>query len=683
MNALVSSRRLALLFATILSLFAVSAWACGGCFSPPGPNLVVQDAERILFVRDAAGKTTVTVEVRYSGPADNFAWVLPLPKLPKVGVGTTYVFDRLDQATAPRFVTTRQFDTEGCDFGDSSASIGCGAASADSSGATAFPGGAFSQDIDGKNGVVVLEKNQAGPYDYQIIQGNDGAGLLKWLNDNGFDTPSTALPILQSHAAKGDVFVAFKLSSGADVAEIRPVVLEMQDADPCVPLRLTSIAAADELAVIVYTLGPGRAVPKNHLAVTPNPLRLRWDGGVENYVQVVAAAIDEAAGRAFVPEFAGPASSVQVRETTSNFGSDTTVLYGKTVTRSDFLQVGEDVPTGAQFNDNGQRSVWQSGALFDKKRFSTAGLKDLKTAAAFASWLEAGGFAVVAETAAMFEDATGLATANGRGADVLAFWVEVRAGVVDFDTLKNGGAAFDAGKLATDLEVGIVEPIFVVADALADSKMTLSRLHMRISADEMDRDPIFAFNATLPDVNVEWGAQLSDVCDRNPDTFDAMRMRMIGGPLEGGSWILAGRTLDFSANSAASRSTFLGVATTLDERWQDAPAALRIDVLDETGEARAVPPSKVEVVDTAILAAQPGVPNLAASFDLAPAAGEQSVWAAPDNDPHASLRRVAEQGQADTGGCTGGRGKGPIAGYLVLALLAVAALLGSRRLRRN
>ena len=96
--------RLALFAAGLCALGSVvstaPAQACGGCFSPPNPSTdqtVRQNAERILFVRDeVTKKSTVWVEVRYTGLATEFGWVLPVPKLPKVGVGSAVVFDALD-----------------------------------------------------------------------------------------------------------------------------------------------------------------------------------------------------------------------------------------------------------------------------------------------------------------------------------------------------------------------------------------------------------------------------------------------------------------------------------------------------------------------------------------------------------------------------------------------------------
>ena len=83
-----------------------TAQACGGCFSPPSNDnqqTVVQNAERVLFWRNEATKTSyVWIEVVYAGLAKDFGWVVPVPKQPKVGVGTQLAFDALDRRMALR-----------------------------------------------------------------------------------------------------------------------------------------------------------------------------------------------------------------------------------------------------------------------------------------------------------------------------------------------------------------------------------------------------------------------------------------------------------------------------------------------------------------------------------------------------------------------------------------------------
>ncbi len=141
-----------------------------------------------------------------------------------------------------------------------------------------------------------------------MVKGSAAKPLLNWLDEQGYATPKAAIPVVDSHIAKGDVFVAIKLSNGEGVNQIKPIVLQMHDAEPCVPLRLTSIAAAEDMTVVVTIAGPGRAIPKNHLHVRINPMRLNLFKGANNYPQVLSAAIDEAAGRAFVTEYAQPGS---------------------------------------------------------------------------------------------------------------------------------------------------------------------------------------------------------------------------------------------------------------------------------------------------------------------------------------------------------------------------------------
>ncbi|MBI5609890.1 MAG: DUF2330 domain-containing protein, partial [Deltaproteobacteria bacterium] len=120
----------AAVLSTYLALFSPDAWACGACFGPPAPPVpgdptfkptVVQDAERVLFVRDEATKTShVWVEVRYTGDAKDFGWVLPVPKLPKISVGTVLLFDRLDAEMHARYFLLDK-GNENC----SNPSIGC------------------------------------------------------------------------------------------------------------------------------------------------------------------------------------------------------------------------------------------------------------------------------------------------------------------------------------------------------------------------------------------------------------------------------------------------------------------------------------------------------------------------------------------------------------------------------
>ncbi|MBI5611127.1 MAG: DUF2330 domain-containing protein [Deltaproteobacteria bacterium] len=279
--------------ACLVTWVPVPAWACGGCFGPdmggsatPAPAPIQQVGERVLFVADAErGVTRVWIEIRYNGPASAFAWVLPLPKVPKVSVGESWLFDRLDLATLPRFrvqqtadenceqwqapartrgtagtrqgATTKQpprsesqdysygggcgggtLDTSGAGYTVSSQesyTLGTGSrgsrsgSSSDESDAGAAPdtGEPTQGDLKRSSKVQLKVHDQTGPYDYVVIDSKDPAALTKWLNSNGYAVPAQAGPIIAAHVAKGDVFLAVRLANPTGVQEIKPIALEM------------------------------------------------------------------------------------------------------------------------------------------------------------------------------------------------------------------------------------------------------------------------------------------------------------------------------------------------------------------------------------------------------------------------------------------------------------------------
>jgi hypothetical protein len=78
-----------------------------------------------------------------------------------------------------------------------------------------------------------------------------------------------------------------------------------------VPLVLTAIASAPDLAVEVTVFGASRAIPTNYLHVVPEPAAIDWLANGVNYFDVVARAVDEAGGQAFATDSAGPLGEVE------------------------------------------------------------------------------------------------------------------------------------------------------------------------------------------------------------------------------------------------------------------------------------------------------------------------------------------------------------------------------------
>src|SRR5580704_2814987 len=97
-------RSVAIAVAALLWSPAMSqrAYAHGGFWSsqsaPAGESV-----EKIIFVDNPDSTLTAIIQVLYQGPAEKFAWVIPVPGKPAIGVSSNGVFQRLDAATAPQY----------------------------------------------------------------------------------------------------------------------------------------------------------------------------------------------------------------------------------------------------------------------------------------------------------------------------------------------------------------------------------------------------------------------------------------------------------------------------------------------------------------------------------------------------------------------------------------------------
>src|SRR5438067_803846 len=81
---------------------AHNANACG-CFTPPDPSVpVVQAGERLLFSVDG-GQVTAHIQIQYAGAAGDFGWLLPLPSVPTLELGSDEVFNDLITQTQPKY----------------------------------------------------------------------------------------------------------------------------------------------------------------------------------------------------------------------------------------------------------------------------------------------------------------------------------------------------------------------------------------------------------------------------------------------------------------------------------------------------------------------------------------------------------------------------------------------------
>ena len=316
-----------LAFALIVVAQPQKARACGGFFcSAQTESPIFQSGERIMFVQRDNGIVSMHIEVSYAGDPTEFAWLIPVlgdptnvdgtpaPLSRAIQLSSSELFQRLQTQTNPTWNVSFgvPFPSE-CAPGsfDRTPSFGCGAIALSSAGGDfgvanerAMLDSATSETQEPDP--FVLDTARVGPYDAQLIDTPESSDeLFDWLNANGYYQDPAAKPLLAYYVSLGYRFIGIRLQNGKDNGDIRPILLNLPEGGPCVPLRLTGIAATADMPVRVWVLGPGRAIPKNFLHAVVNEQAVDYPGG-GNYDQVVADAVAEAGGRAFVTEMALP-----------------------------------------------------------------------------------------------------------------------------------------------------------------------------------------------------------------------------------------------------------------------------------------------------------------------------------------------------------------------------------------
>ncbi len=423
-------------------LAAPRAEACGGFFCAQAP--IDQAGERIVFgVRGTS--VEAHIQIQYQGSAEKFAWVVPLTARPTLGIGSPRLFSYLDFMTQARFVL---------DWKDSCVSRGPifgGGAPAEDSAPPASP-------TDG--GVQVVSQEQVGPYDAAILLANDAVALRTWLTDNGYDIPETAGKALEPYVGSSYYFLALKLQRNKEVGDLRPIVVKFEGERPCIPIKLTSIAARPNMPIIAYVLADKRAIPENYRHVLINPTRINWLNGGANYSQVASLAVDEAGGQAFLTEFAGGTA-------------------GLTSGIDNFLPA-----------------------------YNTQVLRNSPHPVDFAMAMLRQGFGQEPSVQGLLRKYIPMpARLVAQGMREQDFYNLLEFYRTDIDT-DPGRAPFDAEGFAKELEDTIATPNREAA-ALVRSFPYLTRLYTTMSAEEMTVDPDFDFNADAPEVSNVFTAKAS------------------------------------------------------------------------------------------------------------------------------------------------------------------------------
>jgi len=526
---------------SVLTLVAVAlggwepraALACGGlfCDGPPpnpfSPLPVAQNGENVVFAIDkdpAGGATRLTahIQILYTGDAAKFSWIVPVDAAPTLGVGTDQLFTSLLGATQPRFQAN--YTTDGQCLPEPPCQS-CNKTPMASGGPSngGFDAGTASVPADA---VKVSFQGAVGPYDGAVIQSTDPTALKTWLTTNGYVVDDTAAEIIDAYVGENKFFVAVKLMNGKDTKSIQPIILKFIGSEPCVPLRLTAIAANPDMPVRIWVLGDGRVVPKTFFEVKVDEARIDWSTGGSNYASLtnglLGQAADEAGGMAFVTEYAG-SSSIAAK-----------LLWSPTRFDLTSLEAAQTPPVYVQALVNlGLASNAQVLPLLDMYIPMPDELK-----------------------------AMGLSDAQFYG-NIASYWSQYKF------------PAFDLKALTAAIKSTVIEPL-QAAQEMLDGHPYMTRMNTVISPMEMKKDALFFESSGLGDVPLVHTATFRTMCgDKKFMACNApVRLELADGRM---AWVRNGST---AATCQYQFYDFTGL--------QKLPAAEKVWQRDVSGEGTVI-----------------------------------------------------------------------------------------------
>ncbi len=319
--------------ACVLAATESRAEACG-CLSPPQPPpgggediSINQSAEQIIFEVEE-GFVTAHVLIQFAGKPDQFAWIVPVPSVPELGLSPESGFGFLDRQSRPDLSLSGSDACPDSKWECSYAELPvCASASGGGGGGggCGFSGGSdnageggFGNDA-GANGaaqdagqggdmppVEVLDRSVIGSYETIVFSSGDIDGAILWLQDEGFIVNSTMAPFMQPYADAGMLFLASKLVPGANTTDIKPLRMRFATDAPMIPLQLTAVAAEPDMTITAYIYADSPYGPKDFPLAEVNADQLSADSqGRLNYPMLLRRAIDEAGGKNFVAEYRG------------------------------------------------------------------------------------------------------------------------------------------------------------------------------------------------------------------------------------------------------------------------------------------------------------------------------------------------------------------------------------------
>ncbi len=276
-----------------------------GMFMPPrlspraaGETGAASTTQKAVIIDMADGKEVLLLQTTYQGPAEDFAWVIPVPGRPSrenVFEASTDFLDVVFRQTMPRVETEIEDPLAGKDFFNTLM-------------APQFAGGR----IAGTGSVpppqvIVHERMQVGMYDAEVLSATGTGVLAGWLVDNGYQVPHKADELLDTYVQKGWYFVALQIrpeqspESGM-VRDVDPIGIRFATDKLVFPLTISRASSRQKTEILLVVLSDV-PVQCDQLSAVNLPLGKTYQPGA-SYATIRRTVLEDSAP-GVVMEYAG------------------------------------------------------------------------------------------------------------------------------------------------------------------------------------------------------------------------------------------------------------------------------------------------------------------------------------------------------------------------------------------
>ena len=234
------------------AIYAPSAHACAGLVTSGGGVLATSDAQQGILEQTSTG-SVVEYANDYTGTAEDFGWIIVVPTpFTSMSDGDLSRFQWLTSLSQPQVEWS---STGGEDDGSQ-----CGCRS-DSGSKGATVDAVFDT---GSNNLDVVAEGFTGTYAYTVVESDDAAGLVSWLDDNGWALGDNEAVLTEYVEEGGYAFVLVSIDPDVPLGSgesgmLPPVRIETGSSELRFPARMARDAAPSSQSTRIFVLGDQQA----------------------------------------------------------------------------------------------------------------------------------------------------------------------------------------------------------------------------------------------------------------------------------------------------------------------------------------------------------------------------------------------------------------------------------------